>query len=196
MSKARNVYFIEAGAGGPIKIGVAADVTSRLRDLQCANASKLALLVSASGDMKIEQLLHRRFRSERLNGEWFKGSGPVREFTLSLVGMTDEERSVAVAFDPCPPREKRVKQKRSRLADLPVRTRDELNAMLAVGDSGSIYRTEEAELYFAKYVDTESIRVRQIRDERLSGSGDEPTTEEIAAAERVVAKVRARKRAA
>lgn len=167
MSKTRSVYFVEAGKGGPIKIGTAYDVPARIRDLQGANAKKLHLLVTVPGGHKIERQLHRRFKSERLSGEWFKGNGEVRAFIATLIAAAPEAR--VVELDPPRARRKRSRTGRDHLPYIP---RDELHAMLTVGDGGSIYRTAEAEKYFERYVDTESIRKRQIKDERLAAAAE------------------------
>lgn len=46
-----SVYFIRAGDGGPVKIGLADDVPHRLRELQIGNHVELRLLraLRASG---------------------------------------------------------------------------------------------------------------------------------------------------
>lgn len=65
------IYFIQAGAGGPVKIGVAIDVSSRLRELQVANAAELQVLRVLDGGLTGEQWLHREFSDQRIRGEWF-----------------------------------------------------------------------------------------------------------------------------
>lgn len=65
------IYFIRAGEYGPVKIGVADDVRNRLRELQCANHEKLALIRNFAGDQPVERWLHRHFAAQRVRGEWF-----------------------------------------------------------------------------------------------------------------------------
>lgn len=72
MENEKCVYFIQAGAGGPIKIGLAADVAKRLAALQVGNPHKLSILgVIRCDAADIEASLHRMYRAERLSGEWF-----------------------------------------------------------------------------------------------------------------------------
>jgi hypothetical protein len=134
----RRVYFIEAGKGGSIKIGVANDVASRLRDLQCANPRPLRLIVAVLGGYADEKRLHHRFKAERTSGEWFKGNGAVRAFATSLIGMSDEEQAVAIVHQPKP-----SKARRATRRDY---TPEEWHSLFFVGDGQSIYRTSEAEL--------------------------------------------------
>jgi len=56
-----------------IKIGITNDVSKRLETLQTGNPLKLNIeFVSTFDDaQKIETLVHRRFKSKRLMGEWF-----------------------------------------------------------------------------------------------------------------------------
>lgn len=187
MSKSDTVYFAEAGRGGPIKIGVTNDVPARIRDLQCANAKRLRLLVTVPGDHKTENELHRRFAAERLNGEWFKGKGAVRAFVEELIATAPEARAVEVT----PPRTKRKRTMRVGRVRLPPVSRDEWQQMFTVGNGGSIYRTAKAELYFSQLIDSEAILKRQIKEERLAKLGidpDAPTRSELESAKRVIEK--------
>jgi hypothetical protein len=65
------VYFVQAGEGGPIKIGTALDVPRRLKKLQQAQSAKLVLLAVRRGGLKTERGYHRRFADHRIRGEWF-----------------------------------------------------------------------------------------------------------------------------
>lgn len=65
------VYFIQAGADGPVKIGIAVEVAVRMRKLQDGNPQVLRLLGVATGGRKAESRWHARFAAARLRGEWF-----------------------------------------------------------------------------------------------------------------------------
>jgi len=65
------VYFIRAGETGPVKIGVAVNVSIRLASLQTANHEELFLLRSLSGTQQTEQWLHNHYANIRIRGEWF-----------------------------------------------------------------------------------------------------------------------------
>lgn len=64
------IYFIGPD-GGPIKIGWASNITTRLRDLRLANAFPLKLWASVGGPPSLERDYHKRFAAHRLHGEWF-----------------------------------------------------------------------------------------------------------------------------
>jgi len=76
--RARNIvcdtwlYFIRAGADGPVKIGVAADPWKRLETLQIGNHEKLELLAICYSSVTEERLIHRILDGQRIHGEWFK----------------------------------------------------------------------------------------------------------------------------
>jgi hypothetical protein len=65
------VYFIQAGDGGPIKIGIARSPERRLIELQVGNHAKLRILALTPGGWGEERALHDKFAALRLNGEWF-----------------------------------------------------------------------------------------------------------------------------
>lgn len=68
------VYFITDGSY--IKIGIAASIPSRVKQLQTGNPNKLSVLYlidvkSQKEALKIEQQYHNYFSSKRKLGEWF-----------------------------------------------------------------------------------------------------------------------------
>lgn len=66
------VYFIQQGTDGPIKIGITTNLDNRLRTFQTASPVRLRVLRTEPGGRKRELQLHRRFRSHRMEGEWFQ----------------------------------------------------------------------------------------------------------------------------
>lgn len=78
MSPSETVYFIQAGEGGPIKIGVSANVNHRLQMLQSANPAKLRLLGTVPGGRSVERQLYEALGDFRLMGEWFQDGPEVR----------------------------------------------------------------------------------------------------------------------
>jgi hypothetical protein len=67
------VYFIsDCNDVGPIKIGVAECVDSRLEGLQTGSPVLLKVLATVPGGYAAERKLHRRFSATRLHGEWFE----------------------------------------------------------------------------------------------------------------------------
>lgn len=64
--------FVYAGVrGGQIKIGVSENPTRRARELG------ITLLRVMPGDTSVERSLHKRFRSDRIDREWFMPSSAV-----------------------------------------------------------------------------------------------------------------------
>lgn len=71
----RDVYFIQAGENGPIKIGVAANPQSRVRELQTGSPATLYLIgVVPRAGFAGELDLHHRFATDWMNGEWFRAT--------------------------------------------------------------------------------------------------------------------------
>ncbi len=69
------VYLIQAGDGGPVKIGFTdGPVEKRLRSLQVGSSVKLRILRRMVGGIAEETHLHRMFGALRLEGEWFSFS--------------------------------------------------------------------------------------------------------------------------
>lgn len=66
------VYFAQAGAGGPVKIGIATELPHRLHAIQVANASKIVLLGAVTATAQVEHWLHQAFCDDRIRGEWFR----------------------------------------------------------------------------------------------------------------------------
>lgn len=74
------VYFVEAGSGGPVKIGWTQDIERRIAELQTANAHKLNLLGTVAGTMENEAAVHAHFSHLRMEAEWFNNSSEIHEF--------------------------------------------------------------------------------------------------------------------
>jgi hypothetical protein len=70
------VYVIQAGEGGPCKIGHAANVSRRLAGMQTATHVQLRVVAVYEGGEPEERALHEQFKAVRLKGEWFKLSLP------------------------------------------------------------------------------------------------------------------------
>lgn len=64
------VYFVQAGEGGPIKIGFSVRVDLRLSKIRADNHEPVSLLGVMDGDQEAEVALHARFQRRR--GEWFE----------------------------------------------------------------------------------------------------------------------------
>jgi len=90
------IYFIQAGNGGPIKIGTAYDVQQRRDTLQTGNPNELRILCAFPGSEAGERKFHKHFEEERLSGEWFKPTGRVMQVVRSQIAL-------ALSGDKCCP---------------------------------------------------------------------------------------------
>lgn len=87
-------YFVQAGDGGPIKIGWTRNLAVRLRTFATMWPVPLKLLGVIRGN--VEDQCHRRFAASRLGGEWFSSSEDVLDF------IRDRAITPAKAADPHP----------------------------------------------------------------------------------------------
>jgi hypothetical protein len=80
------IYFLQGDDGGPIKIGFSyRDPRSRRDAVQTGYPfGELRIVGLMRGPMQTERLLHRRFSSAAMRGEWFHPTPPVLEFVRSL----------------------------------------------------------------------------------------------------------------
>ena len=89
------VYFVEAGVGGPIKVGWTADsLYDRITALQTGNPLRLDPVAAFRGDLWREGLVHRLLGADRIRGEWFE-----RRPALDLFVLVREYDSSLVLFD-------------------------------------------------------------------------------------------------
>lgn len=80
------IYFIQQGASGPIKIGLAKHPRRRLNNLQVGSSEPLNLVLDFRGPPEMERLLHGLVRRYHMRGEWFTPS-------LELYGLIERVRA-------------------------------------------------------------------------------------------------------
>lgn len=85
------VYLIQAGEGGPCKIGHAKNVERRRAELQCATHVRLRVVAVYEGGERQERVLHGLFKADRLDGEWFN------------LRLPDDLNTIRLAPCPSPP---------------------------------------------------------------------------------------------
>ena len=90
------VYFIQAGEGGPVKIGWSSNIKVRMESAQVDNPEPLALLAYVPGGPEIEARLHHRFREAHLRGEWFR---PVRDLLDLIEEIVDRGLDIRTYLD-------------------------------------------------------------------------------------------------
>lgn len=69
-SRSRVTYFLQAGPGGPIKIGSTHELPTRMRALNLMSPTPLVLVGLVHED--IERYCHEQLAAFRLHGEWFQ----------------------------------------------------------------------------------------------------------------------------
>lgn len=76
MEEEINLYFIQMGEMGPIKVGITSDIKKRLIELQTGNPEQLNVLccekLEAEKARSLEKEYHLMLRDASLKGEWFK----------------------------------------------------------------------------------------------------------------------------
>lgn len=80
----RVIYFITSNAiqWYPVKIGYAKHPEGRLVDLRVGCPWPLEIFALLPGGRDVEQVLHLKFREYRMQGEWFRNEGEVRDAML------------------------------------------------------------------------------------------------------------------
>ena len=73
------VYVIGNRLGAFCKIGFTRNVHKRIVEIQTGCPLPLEIFCVVYGTMKTEQLLHKKYKEYRLNGEWFKYEGLLKE---------------------------------------------------------------------------------------------------------------------
>ncbi len=75
------IYFIQMSIGGPIKIGWAENIFSRVKELQVGCPHELVVLSKVSSVTRAcESQLHRQFRHLHFRGEWFLPAKELLQF--------------------------------------------------------------------------------------------------------------------
>lgn len=70
-TKQSYIYIIHCKDLNTIKIGYSDNPFSRLAQLQVGNSSELSILSIFKGGREEEEILHKKFASNKVRGEWF-----------------------------------------------------------------------------------------------------------------------------
>ena len=93
------IYFVQAGSGGPIKIGKTANFFDRFTTLQVGNHESLVVLRLVRGARTEERSFHTRFAAQRIRGEWFR---PEPALLIEVFGLPDNfSTSFRTAWSTC-----------------------------------------------------------------------------------------------
>lgn len=84
IKKSRSVvYFLQRDPpNGPIKIGKANSVKSRIKGLRGGCAEHLFVIGTLPGSYELESKMHSRFASLRMKGEWFRHDGKLAAYLI------------------------------------------------------------------------------------------------------------------
>jgi hypothetical protein len=78
------VYFISTANERAVKIGWSSNIAKRLDNLQAANPETLRLVGVVQAGKAKEAEYHKRFRGQKIRGEWYRLPGPIRGFLEML----------------------------------------------------------------------------------------------------------------
>lgn len=71
-ARRNHLYVLRDGSEGPVKIGIAFDVTRRMKQLRSQlRKPGLHVLMSIGGSRSLEADVHARLRARRVHHEWF-----------------------------------------------------------------------------------------------------------------------------
>lgn len=115
------VYFIETEDEQFIKIGFSVRPTMRLQRLSTNNPFRLTLLGFMPGSRVTERYLHRRFKADQVNGEWFRSSDEIRRMINGLGLLTEWADDAAREWQP--PEELKFIERKPEEVVVPPRAR-------------------------------------------------------------------------
>lgn len=72
-----NIYVIQTEDEKYLKVGVASDCDSRLKQLQTGNPQKLSIISTYGYEsneqaFQMEKIIHKKLKGKRMSGEWFE----------------------------------------------------------------------------------------------------------------------------
>lgn len=82
------IYVVGNEEQSICKIGYSTNPTNRISGIQTGCPYKLKFLLIIKGNMLMEQELHKKYAKQRLNGEWFSYSGPLK-YSIEKVSFSD-----------------------------------------------------------------------------------------------------------
>lgn len=88
------VYFLALGA--KVKIGTCGNVKARIKALSTGIPGKARVYYVTPGDRKLERELHEFFAEDRISGEWFQFSRPIKDWIATDEARRQRERGVTI----------------------------------------------------------------------------------------------------
>jgi len=94
----KDLYFIQCGNDGPIKIGISSNTDKRLFELEPFSPYELRILkIVKNGGQGLERKLHKKFADLRLKNEWFEPDKKLLEYIKNL--KTQPKRSIVKSVE-------------------------------------------------------------------------------------------------
>jgi DNA-binding XRE family transcriptional regulator len=145
------IYFIQAGDTEPIKIGYAARVGSRVRELQTSHSETLRVLAVMDGDRRFEAQIHEKFASLRTRGEWFMPGPDLVAFIASHGREWDATKPPRRFRQPCARTEKEMQFRRDMAAYVVAYMRERGLTQSAFGKLVGLDRQTVVNIVAAKF---------------------------------------------
>lgn len=79
------IYFIRCVSLKAIKIGQAGNPGKRLAEMQVGCPADLVMYGKCHGTKEDEKMLHAKFRSQKIRGEWFTETPEMMEFIDNVI---------------------------------------------------------------------------------------------------------------
>jgi len=76
-----HIYFIESS--GKIKIGYSRDIHRRMETLKTSCPERFNVLLIIDGGVKVESMLHDKFKDHYSHGEWFETHADIKDYIES-----------------------------------------------------------------------------------------------------------------
>jgi len=74
------VYFIIRRGMPGVKIGTTTNLSKRLSELQSSTPDYLFVFGTLPGDKVVEKILHKKFATNRIRGEWYEFTPEMKRF--------------------------------------------------------------------------------------------------------------------
>ena len=138
------IYFIQAGAAGPVKIGISDNPERRLQQLQGAHHEELRLLSSVEGTVWAERRIHALLEEHRLRGEWFAPD------PIVLATVDRAERIISDYTQPTPLHRTRVAHGSVRAKELLAIQAALTTALTSEEHAAAVFAEAGREIWFAR----------------------------------------------
>lgn len=89
------VYFIQGTVSKNIKIGVSRSPKDRIQSIQNHSGESVRLIGTIRGGRELEHIIHKKFDSLRLHGEWFRPEINLIEYIRENINRTIKSKKIS-----------------------------------------------------------------------------------------------------